>query len=107
MARQVCIRVGDVLYCTGSKIRDCSCDRQDDFNDPYPETPEGVDDARRTLADVSNVFDIWSKSGDTSDRAAKFYAISAITRLILMPGVDLAGPFVIMSLQDGDESAAH
>ena len=70
-------------------------------------TSEGVDDASRTLADVSNVVNIWSKSGDTSDRADKLYAISAITRLILMPGVDLAGPFVIMSLQDGDESAAH
>ena len=101
MARSVCIKVGGVMYCTGSPIKDCSCDRNAGFKDLYTETPEGVKDYNLAVADVTRVLEMWSKSGDTSDPAYKLYAISAITRLILTPGVDLAGPFVIMSLVDG------
>lgn len=107
MARSVCIKVGGVMYCTGSQIEDCSCDRDDDYKDPYPETPEGVEDPKRAIEDVTRILELWGKSGDTAGRAYKLYAISAITRLILTPGVDLAGPFVIMSLEDGDEAAAR
>jgi hypothetical protein len=106
MARSVCIKVGGVTLCTGSPIKDCSCDRNVAFKDPYPETPEGVDDPKRALADISSVVEQWSRSAGASGRVDKLYAISAITRLILSPGVDLAGPFVIMSLENGDEPAA-
>jgi hypothetical protein len=106
MARSVCIKIGNTMYCTASPIRDCSCDRKDGFRDPYPETPERVDDPKRALEDVSRILELWSKSGDTAGAADKLYAISAITRLILTPGVDLAGPFVIMSLEDGDGAAS-
>ena len=107
MARSVCIKVGGVMYCTGSPIKDCSCDRNAGFKDLYTETPEGVKDYNLAVADVTRVLEMWSKSGDTSDPAYKLYAISAITRLILSSGVDLSGPFVVMSLEEGDEAAAQ
>lgn len=105
MARMVCITIGTKTYCSGSPIRDCSCTRDDTFKDAYRETPERLDDPKQALQDIADVLEQWSRSGDTAGRADKLYAISAITRLILTPGVDLAGPFVITSMENGAAAA--
>lgn len=107
MGRIVCLNVNGHIVCSGSPIRDCSCDRDVTFKDIYPETPERIDDPARALEDVKRVFDVWSKSGDSTGRADKLYALSAIARLILTPGISLAGPFVISSMENGTEPPAQ
>jgi hypothetical protein len=106
MGRLVCVHVGPKVYCSGSPIRDCSCDRNPDYKDPYPEAPERFADSRDAVEDVTRIIEAWSRRGDTTGLADKLYAISAITRLILTPGVDLSGPFIITSMENGIEEPA-
>jgi hypothetical protein len=91
------------LVCVASPVRDCSCDRDESFKDPYPETPAPSEDPKRALDDIAKVLELWSKSGDTAGGADKLHALSAITRLVLTKGVDLSLPFVISSLENGNQ----
>ena len=53
------------------------------------------------------MLDLWARNADFSGQVDKFYAIAAITRLILTPGLNLAGPFVIMSMESGAAESAQ
>ncbi len=104
MAREVCIKVNGVTRCTGSPIRDCGCDRDASFKDPFSAGPERIAAPGALIEDITRVLETWARNGDPVGAADKLYAISAITRLILSPGVSLQGPFVIMSMDNGTEA---
>jgi hypothetical protein len=103
MAREVCIKIKGSTHCTGSPIEDCSCERDGDFEDPFPEVPVRLEDAKSLVRDLETVLATWEKLRENEGIADKFYAIAAITRLILLPQVSLAGPFVITSMDPASE----
>lgn len=98
--REVCIKTGSVTYCKSSPIKDCSCERQEDFEDPFylkPE-PETFDSPGMLLREVERVLGVWEKSQRRSGDVEKLLILWKITQLLMLKEVDSGEPFIITVL---------
>ena len=102
MAREVCIKQGSTTVCTGSPLRDCSCDPKPDFRDPFLEIDETVDIGRYIEAVVAN----GGKGLTTEELDAKTHALRACARLLYAPGINVREPFVIMAMEPAPVGAS-
>lgn len=107
MARQVCIKVGTTMVCMSSPLRDCSCDRNDKYPDPFRDVP-ATRDPDEVLNDIREVIATSLKPGgiDIGEQDAKAYALMACARLLYAPGVNVVSPFLIMAMEDAPTRAS-
>jgi hypothetical protein len=106
MARDICIKTKDGLYCykvAALTSRNCSCEREPTFEDPYagipvdPGTPGGL------LEYLTVVLERWQgvpkPTGQDPDQdRRKMEAIAAFARLITLNQVDVRAPFVVTAM---------
>lgn len=101
MAREICIKTSSGMYCKKSPIRDCSCDRKDGFEDPFPELPQDLGTPAALLADLERVMKIATPGTDVAELAERFRVLATIARLVMLPKVRITEPFLIMSMDVG------
>ena len=101
MAREICIKTPSGMYCKASPIKDCSCERDAGFEDPFSEVPEGMRTADSLVADVESVLKSATRITDPEEFAERLRVLATITRLVMLPEVRIKEPFLIMSLDLG------
>lgn len=104
MVKQICIKTREGTFCKASPVTDCSCRRNPNFRDPFPEVPCHLDLAAY-VADFQGLVRAGGASGD------KLVVLAKVARLILLNEVSVDGCFVItqMEIEDtskGDSEAA-
>lgn len=96
-AREICIKMADgSQYCKRSPIRDCGCDRDPNFKDPFSEVPSTLDPAS-FIADFQEVLKVGIKELSPTDLAERLRLALVIGRLLLLPK-DIDQAFFISSL---------
>jgi hypothetical protein len=101
MAREICIKTSSGMYCKSSPIRDCSCDRDPDFSDPFPELPVELGSPTSVLSDLETVIKRAAHGTDPDELAERFRVLATIARLVMLPDVRIKEPFLIMSMDLG------
>jgi hypothetical protein len=97
MARDICIKLADgSQYCKRSPIRDCGCDRDPTFQDPFGEIPRDIDPSTFST-DLEKVLSFRPKGADPASHAERLRLILVIARLIMLPK-DIDQAFVISAL---------
>jgi hypothetical protein len=96
-SRDICIKMADgSQFCKQSPIRDCGCDRNVSFVDPFPEVPVDLTPTR-FMADIEQVLKLGMKGLDQDDELEKLRTICVIARLVMCPK-NIRQNFIISSL---------
>lgn len=97
VSRDICIKMADgSQFCKQSPIRDCGCDRDSAFQDPFKEIPTDLD-LSAFAADLDAVLKVGPKLADPASLPDRLRIILTIARLVMLPK-DINQSFIISSL---------
>jgi hypothetical protein len=85
------------MYCARSPIRDCGCPPEEGFEDPFPDLPDKIDLTTAT-AYLAQLLRMGAASGASAEWEERLRIILVVSRLALLPEVEIMKPFVIMSM---------
>lgn len=110
-AREICMKVGTTIICTGSKIRDCSCNRNEKYEDPFTEVPD-FPDRHALIGDISKVLEtgephLEALGFDAATNKHRYYALAAIARLLFSSPAAITKPFIITAMEDAPQASAE
>ena len=109
MAREICIKTRDGVYCKSSPIKECSC-RQKTFEDPYGEADRDLEafltDTEALLTDLRAVLNKWKEFDKVDPDKRKLGVIAKIARLILLKQVKLHDAIVITAFDHPEVSTS-